>query len=145
MITSNRFLITAIGVLLMGASLAMPQASRAADASGKALVALYRVAPGKHLDFLKWMADREAVDKEAGVPATQWYMHTNGDNWDFLAIAPALSDAQQEKVDAVARKKGLRTGLQAALEFRQFVSSHTDTFVNGPTSATQLVQQAQGK
>jgi hypothetical protein len=107
-------------------------------------VALYRVAPGKHLDFLKWMAAREAVDKELGIPATQWYMHTNGDSWDFVAIAPALSEAQQAKVDALATKKGLKTGLQASLEFRQFVSTHTDTFVNGPTTATQLVQQAQG-
>jgi hypothetical protein len=61
-----------------------------------------------------------------------------------LPSPPALSDAQQEKVDALATKKGLKTGLQASLEFRQFVSMHTDTFVNGPTSATQLVQQAQG-
>jgi hypothetical protein len=91
------------------------------------------------------MAAREAVDKEVGVPATQWYMHTNGDSWDFVAIGPALSDAQQDKVDALAKKKGLTTGMQASLEFRQFVSSHTDTFVNGPTSATQLVQQAQGR
>jgi len=141
----NRFSIIGVGVLLMSASLAMPQASRAADASGKALVSLYRVAPGKHLDFLKWMADREAVDREAGVPATHWYMHTNGDSWDFIAIAPVMSDAQQEKADAIARKKGLKTGLQSSLELRQFVSMHTDTFVDGPTSATQLVQQAQGK
>ena len=144
MIFPNRFFVIAVGVLLISASLALPQGSRAADAQGKALVALYRVAPGKHLDFLKWMAAREAVDKELGMPATQWYMHTNGDSWDFVAIAPALTEAQQAKVDALATKKGLKTGLQASLEFRQFVSTHTDTFVNGPTTATQLVQQAQG-
>ena len=108
MISPNRFFAIAVGVLLISASLALPQGSRAADAPGKALVALYRVAPGKHLDFLKWMAAREAVDKEAGMPATQWYMHTNGDSWDFLAIAPALTEAQQAKVDALAAKKGSR-------------------------------------
>src|ERR1700686_333215 len=144
MISPNRFFAIAVGVLLISTSLALPQGSRAADAPGKALVSLYRVAPGKHLDFLKWMAAGEAVDKEAGMPANQWYMDTNGDSWDFVAIAPALSDAQQAKVDALATKKGLKTGLQASLEFRQFVSTHTDTFVNGPTSAMQLVQQAQG-
>ena len=140
----SRFFSLAVAILLTSSSLLMPQWSRAADAPGKAIVALYRIAPGKHLEFLKWMAAREAVDKEAGMPATQWYMHTNGDSWDFVAIAPVLSDAQQAKVDALATKKGLKTGLQASLEFRQFVSTHTDTFVNGPTSATQLVQQAQG-
>ena len=144
MISPNRFFSFAVGVLVISASLVLPQGARAADAPGKALVALYRVAPGKHVEFLKWMAAREAVDKEAGMPATQWYMHTNGDSWDFLAIAPALTEAQQAKVDALATKKGLKTGLQASLEFRQFVSSDTDTFGEGPTSATQLVQQAQG-
>jgi hypothetical protein len=63
----------------------------------------------------------------------------------FIAITPVLSDAQQEKADSIGRKKGLKTGLQASLEFRQFVSKRTDTFVDGPTSATQLVQQAHGK
>ena len=140
----SSFFSLAVAILLTSTSLLMPQWSRAADAPGKAIVALYRVAPGKHLEFLKWMAAREAVDKEAGVPATQWYMHTNGDSWDFVAIGPALSDAQQDKVEALAKKKGLTTGMQASLEFRQFVSSHTDTFVNGPTSATQLVHEAQG-
>src|SRR5262249_19852403 len=144
MISPNRFFSLAVGILLTSSSLLLPQGSRAADPPGKAIVALYRVAPGKHLEVLKWLAAREAVDKEAGVPATQWYMHTDGDSWDFVAISPALSDAQQDKVDALAKKKGLTIGMQAALEFRQFVSSHTVTFVNGPTSAAQLVQQAQG-
>src|SRR5260370_8415580 len=144
MMFPNRVLDKGAGVLVISACVALPRGSRAAGAPGKALVALYRVAPGKHLDFLKWMAAREAVDKELGMPATQWYMHTNGDSWDFVAIAPALSEAQQAKVDALATKKGLKTGLQASLEFRQFVSTHTDTFVNGPTTATHLAQHAHG-
>ena len=143
MTAANRFLALALGILLLGGSLLLPQEARAADPP-KMIVALYRVAPGKHLEFLKWMAAREAIDKEAGVPAAQWYMHTNGDSWDFAVIGAVLSDAQQEKVDALSRKKGLATGVKAALEFRQFVSSHTDTFASGPTSASQLLQAAQG-
>jgi hypothetical protein len=145
MISRNRFPAIAVGILLLSSLLIIPQGSLAADAPGKAIVLLVRVAPGKHLEFLKWVAAREAVDKEAGVPATQWYMHTNGDSWDFVSIAPVLSDAEQAKVDAVAKKKGLTTGIQAALEFRQYVSAHTDTFVNGPTSVTRLLQEAQRK
>ena len=143
MISRTRFHAIA-GILLLSSSLILPRGSLAADPP-KALVLLVRVAPGKHLEFLKWAAAREAVDKEAGVPATQWYMHTNGDSWDFVSIGPVLSDAEQAKVDAVTKKKGLTTGIQAALEFRQYVSTHTDTFVNGPTSATRLLQAAQGK
>jgi hypothetical protein len=145
MFSRNRFPAIAVGILLLSSSLILPRGSLAADPPGKAIVLLVRVAPGKHLEFLKWAAAREAVDKEAGVPATQWYMHTNGDSWDFVSIAPVLSDAEQAKVDAVSKKKGLTTGLQAALEFRQYVSAHTDTFVNGPTSATRLLQEAQRK
>src|ERR1700747_3430292 len=103
MIPRNRFFAIILGILLSGNLLLLPQWSRAADAPGKAIVALYRVAPGKHLEFLKWMAAREAVDREAGVPATQWYMHTNGDSWDFVAIGPALSDAPQGNLHGLAK------------------------------------------
>ena len=38
-------------------------------------------------------------------------------------------------------RKGFKTGCLAALEFRQFLAWHTDTFVIGPTSAAELVAQ----
>src|SRR5437762_3166790 len=44
---------------------------------GHALISLYRVAPGKHLEFLKWMAVRDGLAREAGLGATQWYAHLN--------------------------------------------------------------------
>lgn len=108
----------------------------------RALITIYRVAAGKHLDFLKWLADQEAVAREAGVPASQLYSHTDGDSWDYLNIAPALTDAQQAKVDEASRKRGRKTGFAAGLEFRTFVSSHTDTFAIGPVSAADLVSMA---
>ena len=107
-----------------------------------AVVSLYRIAPGKHLDFLKWMADQEAISKEAGVPATQVYAHTDGDSWDYLGIAPELSKDQQARVDEVARKHGRKTGFPASLEFRTFAAWHTDTFAIGPTTAADLVAAA---
>lgn len=108
----------------------------------KAMVAIYHIAPGKHLDFLKWMAAQEAAAQEAKVPATQWYAHENGDSWDFVSIAPDLSEEQSAKVDAAAKAKGLKTGFAAALEFRQFVSSHSDTTARGPYTAAELVAMA---
>jgi hypothetical protein len=107
-----------------------------------AVVSLYRIAPGKHLDFLKWMAEAAAINKEAGVPADHWYSHTNGDSWDYLHVAPDLSNEQQAKVDEVAKKHGRKTGFAASLEIRTFVASHTDTFVIGPVSAADLVSAA---
>ncbi|HTO77294.1 MAG TPA: hypothetical protein VMQ61_14545 [Thermoanaerobaculia bacterium] len=107
-----------------------------------ARVTLVRIAPGKHLEFLKWAAENEAIAKEAGVPATQVYEHTNGDAWDYMQIAPDLTDAQQAKVDEVTKKHGGKTGLAASLEFRTFVAWHTDTDTIGPVSAAELVAAA---
>ena len=107
-----------------------------------AVVSLYRIVPGKQLDFLKWMAEAAAINKEAGVPADHWYAHTNGDSWDYLHIAADLTNEQQAKVDEVAKKHGRKTGFAASLEIRTFVAWHTDTFVTGPVSAADLVSAA---
>ena len=107
-----------------------------------ALVSIYRVAPGKHLEFLKWMAARDAVDRDVGVPATQWYAHISGDSWDYIAIAPDLDDATADKVDVAARKRGLTAGPKAGLEFREMMGWHSDTLVAGPMSATAMVESA---
>ena len=61
-----------------------------AQEANRVVVAIYHIAPGKQLDFLKWMAAREAIDREVGVGATQWYAHINGDSWDYVAISPDL-------------------------------------------------------
>jgi len=107
-----------------------------------ARVALYRVAPGKHLDFLKWMAENDAIEKEAGVPAAQIYAHTNGDSWDYMQIIPTYTKEQQAKIDEVSKKRGRKTGMGASLEFRTFVAWHTDTDTVGPMTATELVAAA---
>jgi hypothetical protein len=107
---------------------------------GEALISLYRVAPGKHLEFLKWQAANEAVNAEAGIPATKWYAHTNGDAWDYIAIGPITTDEQSKKFDEIATKKGIVTGPKAGLQFRQFINWHSDTFVAGPMTAAQMVK-----
>ena len=123
---------------------AMPQ-SAAATEPGTVLIGIYRVAPGKHIDFLKWQAARDAVDKQAGVAQGQWYAHTDGDSWDYLSIGPVLSDAQQKKVDDATRAKGMTTGFKASIEFRKFIGSHTDTYAVGPMTVTELSAMAGGQ
>lgn len=115
----------------------------------ESMIAIYNVSAGKHLEFLKLMAETEAVTKEAGAPATQWYVHHNGASWDYISITPLGSPTQQEatekKVDELRKKKGLPTGMAASLRFRQFISSHSDTHSGGPYTAEQLVKMAEGK
>lgn len=108
----------------------------------RAVVSLYRIAPGKHLDFLKWLAEEEVIAKEAGVPASQLYSHTDGDSWDYMNVAPDLTPEQQAKVNDIAKKHGRKTGFAGSLEFRTFVAWHTDTFAIGPVSAADLVAAA---
>ena len=116
-----------------------PQAGKGV---GQARVSLYRVAPGQQLTFLKWLAAREEVSKEAGIPATQLYAHLDGDSWDYLLIAPVTTPDQDARFDQIAAKKGVRTGFGASLQFRDFLTFHSDTLVSGPTTAAALVAEA---
>lgn len=114
------------------------------DKPGEYLVSLYQVAPGKHLEFLKWMAAQEAIAKEAGAPPAQWYAHLNGDSWDYIVINKQLDHEEEAKVDRkteeLAKKKGHPTGMAASVKFRQFMNSHTDTYVMGPYTAQEMVE-----
>jgi hypothetical protein len=130
-------------LIFFAPSTARAQASRAEmKEPPHALVTIYRIAPGKQLDFLKWLAETQAIAKEAGVPASQIYAHTDGDSWDYLNVGPDLTKEQQAKVDEVTKKHGRKTGFAASLDFRTFVASHTDTFAIGPVSAADLVAMA---
>lgn len=121
----------------------------AQDEPTEYMISIYHVAPGKHLDFLKWMAEREAVAKEAGAPPIHWYSHMNGASWDYVTVS-RLGDSEEQaamnkKVEELTKKKGLTTGMKASLEFRQYVSGHTDTYTMGPFTAAEMVKAAEGK
>jgi hypothetical protein len=114
---------------------------------GRAMVSIYQVSAGKHLEFLKWMAKREAIAKEAGAPATAWYVHTDGEGWDYVGITPQLDGAKQadvdKKTDDLSKAKGLTIGFKASLEFRQYIAKHSDTFAMGPMTADEIVKMAE--
>jgi hypothetical protein len=108
----------------------------------RARITVYRIAPGKQLDFLKWMAAQDEVAREAGVATVQLYSHLDGDGWDFLGIGPVTTPEQDKRTDEIAAKKGLKVGLPAWLEFRELVASHSDTFAAGPLGASEILAQA---
>ena len=133
------------GVVLVALSslvLAAPRWNQSTADPARARISIYEVAPGRHLDFLKWMAAREEVARAAGVPATQVYAHLDGDRWDYVVIWPLTTPEQDRKMDELAAARGFKTGFPAALEFRELLSSHTDTVAAGPTTATALVVAA---
>jgi hypothetical protein len=142
-------LFVSVAGLLVVAGFASSVDAQQAKGPSVHMVAIYQVAPGKHLDFLKWMAAREAIAKEAGGPASMWYAHRDGGSWDYVSITPQLDGAKQDEVDkkveALSKQKGITTGFKSSLEFRQFISSHTDTYAIGPMTAGDLVKEAEKK
>lgn len=113
----------------------------AAAEPGKAIVSLYRAAPGQQVALLKWMAQQDRVAQAAGVATSQIYVHTSGDSWDFLVISPQTTAAQDDATDAAAKKLGIVSGPRASIEFRTMIGSHTDTYANGPMSAAQILAE----
>lgn len=115
--------------------------SQAPADPGGATVTLYRAAPGHQVMLLQWLAQQERAAAAAGVPASQLYVHQNGDSWDYLLIAPDLTDAQDDAVDAAAKRLGIPTGPGIGIELRKHVASHTDTAVMGPMSVTDYLKR----
>lgn len=133
--------------VLLGLALAAPAVLAQSSMPMKepqAIVSLYRVATGKHVAFLKWMAARDAIDQQLGLPRAQWYAHMQGDSWDYMAVAPVLSDAQQKQEDDAAKAKGLAIGPRASIEFREYIASHTDTISAGPMTVSEVLSKATG-
>jgi hypothetical protein len=108
----------------------------------KARVALYRAAPGQQVALLKWLAAQDRAAQAAGVPTGQIYAHTDGDSWDYLAIDPVTTPAQDKAIEAAQKKMGLGTGPAQALELRKYIAMHTDTFVIGPVTPAQYLALA---
>jgi hypothetical protein len=107
------------------------------------IITIVNVQTGKQLDYIRYQVQQEAIDKEAGVPITQWYVHENGASWDYVSIRPVLTPEQEKKVDEVSKQKGVPSGFKAGLKFRTFISSHSDTFARGPMSMSELLKEAE--
>lgn len=108
----------------------------------KARVALYRAAPGQQVALLRYFAAQDRAAQAAGLPPSQIYAHTDGDSWDYMAIDPVTTPAQDAAVDAAAKKMGMPTGPASNLELRKYISQHSDTFTIGPVTAAQYLAMA---
>ena len=113
--------------------------AQAAAPESRAIVSLYRAAPGQQEALLRWLADQDRVAKSVGIAPMQLYVHTDGDSWDYMGINPVTTDAQDEAMDAAAKKLGLQSGARVSLELRKYIASHTDTATIGPISAEQAL------
>lgn len=136
--TMKRALAAAAAISL---ALSTQVAAQAPAEPGEAIVSLYRAAPGHQMQLLQWLAQQERVSAAAGVPTSQIYVHQNGDSWDYMLVAPVLTDAQDDAVEAAAKRLGVPTGPGVGIELRKHVAWHTDTMVAGPMSIADYLRR----
>ena len=110
-----------------------------AQSSNRATVSLYRAAPGHQIELLKWLAQQDQIAAAAGVAPGQVYAHTDGDSWDYMVVFPQTTPAQDDAIDAAAKKMGLPYGPMVGIELRKHIAVHTDTLVRGPMSAAEML------
>ncbi len=103
------------------------------------VVEIYRIAPGKHEDFLRQIALYDQANAEAGLPPRQLFVHEGGASWDFMLLQPAHhTDEESEKLDAAFKKLGIPQGAKFFVNFRTLIAEHTDTNVEATTAAEYL-------
>lgn len=103
------------------------------------LMEIYRIAPGKHEEFLRHIALLDQANAEAGMPPRQLFVHQDGASFDFVILQPAdHTDEQSAKLAAAFKKLGIPGGAKFFVHFRTFISEHTDTFVEQTTAADYL-------
>lgn len=100
-----------------------------------AIVSIYHAAPGQQVALLKWLARQDQVALAAGTPAAQLYIHQDGADWDYVLIQPNITKAQEATNEAAAKRLGVDTGPRSGIEFRKYITSHSDTVARGPTNA----------
>jgi hypothetical protein len=122
--------------LLVSGALAV---SSARGDSKDMVIEIYRVAPGKHEEFLRQIALYDQANAEAGLPPRQLFVHQGGAAWDFLILQPAEhTDEESAKLDAAFKKLGIPQGAKFFVNFRTLIAEHTDTNVEATTAAEYL-------
>ncbi|MBS0567067.1 MAG: hypothetical protein JSS59_06585 [Proteobacteria bacterium] len=122
--------------LLALAVVLMPIEPTFAAQNDSRMIEIYHIAPGKHVEFLKLIAQYDEANRQAGLPPRELYVHSDGGSWDFLLIQNENADpAKQALVDAALKKLGAPTGAKFWVAIRQAISEHSDTVATGPTTA----------
>jgi hypothetical protein len=107
-----------------------------AEQDNTKMVEIYHIAPGKQVEFLKLIALYDEANRQAGLPARELYVHSDGASWDFLLIQPENVDPSKSVlVNAALKKLGAPTGAKFWVAIRQTIAEHTDTVATGPTTA----------
>ena len=137
----NRFLRTLILSIMVGISCL----SLSVQAAGVKTIAIYKIVPGKQLEFIQWMAEWDKVYHEIGLEQPVWYRSIKGADWDFVVIYPPFDNAKEMEMEKVGKQRGLEIGFQWKLKFWEFMSSNTSTLALGPITPAELLESLQTK
>ncbi|MHA4837840.1 hypothetical protein [Sphingopyxis sp. MSC1_008] len=102
---------------------------------------IFKLAPGKQEEFVRFIALGDEVSAAGGQPPTQLFFHENGAEFDVILFKPvsaAKPTAEQEA--AMARRSaelGMPSGSAYFIKIRELIASHSDTGTIGPVSAAQ--------
>lgn len=100
------------------------------------LVEIYRIAPGQHEAFMRFISLFDEANRRAGLPPRQLYVHQDGAGWDFMFIQPAdVPDDKEAALKAAYKALNTPSGANFFVSIRRFIADHTDNFVSGPTTA----------
>lgn len=134
-----------VGIKTILLSLALvfssPQAFAVADQSAIYTITVWKIHPGKHVEFIKYMTEWEEVFKEINEPPMKWYRKISGDSYDFVSISPPFNYEAEKAMEAAGKKRGLPIGYNYTLKLNEFADTYTSTIVEGPQSMADLLSQ----
>ena len=102
-------------------------------------VAIYKVVPGKHVEFLEWMAAWDEVFEEIGLEQPVWYRTVRGGNFDFIVFYPTWDPSKEEEMERVGKQRGLEIGFGWDVRHWSYLDIRTNTTMTGPLTPAELL------
>ena len=136
------FILAAAALPLTPAIAQQAPATAAANAPWpEAWFEIFKLAPGKQEEFVRLLAEADAVSAAAGLPPTQLFFHDNGADFDVILFKPVTGVEPTPGQEAAMAKKhkelGIPSGPAYFVNLRRLVAEHTDSKTYGPLSAGQ--------
>ena len=107
------------------------------------LVAIYRIPWGRQQEFVDWIVAREAEDSTRSLPLVEWYAHSIGMWWDYVAVVSVDAAQRAQPPTQLAAAYRLVPGDALRLNYSFFVAYSRDIFAMGETSVPQIIRQAE--
>lgn len=106
---------------------------------------IFRLAPGKHEEFVRRLARADEVARAGGQPPTQVFFHQHGGAWDLIVFKPVTgvepTPEQEAAMAAKSKELGMESGPAYFIGIRELIASHEDSKAYGPITADQWLDR----